>query len=47
MMAKPSAAEINSKSLSNSANEDISVEENPATATITGLTQLAQAIAKI
>ncbi|WP_442945041.1 hypothetical protein [Nostoc sp.] len=42
-MAKPSsrrkkatsAAEINSKSLSNSANEDISVEENPATATIT------------
>jgi hypothetical protein len=43
MMAKPSsrrkkatsAAEINSKSLSNSANEDISVEENPATATIT------------
>ncbi|MHC5917829.1 MAG: hypothetical protein ACYTXE_44235 [Nostoc sp.] len=43
MMAKPSsrrkkatsAAEINSKSLSNSANEDISVEENPSTATIT------------
>ncbi|WP_366828742.1 hypothetical protein [Nostoc sp. NMS2] len=43
MMAKPSsrrkkatsAAEINSKSLSNSANADISVEENPATATIT------------
>ncbi|MBD2536739.1 hypothetical protein H6G97_48845 [Nostoc flagelliforme FACHB-838] len=42
-MAKPSsrrkkatsAAEINSKSLSNSANEDISVEENPTTATIT------------
>ncbi|WP_416235769.1 hypothetical protein [Nostoc sp. UHCC 0252] len=42
-MAKPSsrrkkatsAAEINSKSLSNSANEDISVEENPSTATIT------------
>nr|WP_317616608.1 hypothetical protein [Nostoc sp. 'Peltigera membranacea cyanobiont' 232] len=43
MMAKPSsrrkkatsAVEINSKSLSNSANEDISVEENPSTATIT------------
>jgi hypothetical protein len=43
MMAKPSsrrkkatsAAEINSKPLSNSANEVISVEENPATATIT------------
>ncbi|OYD95866.1 hypothetical protein CDG77_10320 [Nostoc sp. 'Peltigera membranacea cyanobiont' 213] len=42
-MAKPSsrrkkatsAVEINSKSLSNSANEDISVEENPSTATIT------------
>jgi hypothetical protein len=43
MMAKPSsrrkkatsAAEINSKPLNNSANEAISVEENPATATIT------------